>query len=193
MRTNVFRIVAATGALATAISVAAAVLQLRAPKAELPLALAARPRTGTELVLVLLVSSECAASQLAGLPEAVARITDSLSARAKREGLQFHTLAVALDVEPVRGVEFLRSMGNFDEIASGRGWFGLGSVVFMVRDQAGAMALPQVVLLRRELVVDAVPSVSRDQIVARRVGADEIAHLADNLRQLVLQEPRSDQ
>ena len=107
------------------------------------------------------------------------RIRSSLAQQAKAEGKRFVYVGVAVDEEPRVGLEFLKRFGPFDEVMSGGSWLGTGSVDFMVRGSPGPLALPQLLVLERDVHTahDAI-AISQDRIVRRALGFVDIFKLA---------------
>jgi hypothetical protein len=141
-----------------------------------------RPRAGTEFLVVFIASSDCGASTYPGLQEAMGSIRADLLRTAEASGKLFVSIGVALDRDPWRGLEFLRSFGPFDELLSGGSWLNSGALAFLVRDLPGRRAIPQLVLVERHVEMDdgVIASVS-DKLVGRKIGADAILAFAELL------------
>lgn len=126
--------------------------------------------------VVILVSSSCAASQRLD-PSWVEDLRSTLLARGVREGVSVSIVGVAVDQSWTRGIDFLRRVGTFDEVRSGRDWWGSGAVEFMYRDLAGPTAIPQVVVVKRQVTMRgdlADLQFGEDRLLARKVGLDEL-------------------
>ena len=114
-----------------------------------------RAPEGAQLVMVFLGSSTCGASQYPGLDRAVQDLRRTLSVSAARQQRRFVSVGVALDQDPRQGMGFLKRFGPFDEVLSGGGWLNTGALVFIVREFPAPRALPQLVVIERD--VDNVP------------------------------------
>lgn len=137
--------------------------------------------SGTEVLAVLIVSSTCEASHDARLPEALTRIRARLASQAAREGKRFYLIGVAIDHQPSDGISFLTRFGSFDEVVAGRGWFGTGSIDYIVRGLPGPRATPQLLVLERDIVVGLFKKASSDREVTRQIGVNEIVAFAEAL------------
>lgn len=134
-----------------------------------------RLRDGTELVAVFVVSSGCVFSRDPTLPAALAGTRRELQARAEKSGKRFVSIGVALDADPTEGTRFLERFGTFDELIVGGGWLNVGFLSFIARDLPGPLATPQLVVVERDIVVDQrVFDVSRDRLLGRYIGVDQI-------------------
>ena len=145
-----------------------------------------RPRPGTEVLAVFLASSTCGALEYPGLVEAMDRIRRTLRAAASREGKTFVAVGVSLDQDPWHGAEFLKKLGQFDEILSGGSWLNTGSIAFILRDFPGRRSIPQLVLVERDVTMsgnNGVESVN-DRFVTRKIGAEAIVNFAASLSDL---------
>ena len=140
---------------------------------------ASRAETGTELIAFFITSSTCAASKGPELPVALEKIYVRLAELAKQEGKRFVKVGVAVDEIPADGLRYLATFGSFDELMSGGGWLGSGSVALLIRDLPAPISTPQLLVVERSIQVQGnTIQVSADRIVARRIGADEIASFA---------------
>lgn len=136
-----------------------------------------------ELLLVFIGSSTCGASEAPGFPEALATVQTALGERAAAFGLSFGTLGVAIDHSPRKGIAFLESMGDFDELIAGRGWINQGGVSFVWRHLPGESAIPQIVVLARNVSTQPASShylIGADHLVARIVGIEEFFRWASH-------------
>ena len=108
-----------------------------------------RSRTGTQLVMVYFGSSRCAGSNRPELPAAVEALKRGLAGSARREGMSFMAIGVALDWAPEAGIEYLSKVGRFDEVAAGYNWGNSLALRYMWAEASVAPATPQVVLYKR--------------------------------------------
>lgn len=134
-----------------------------------------RLASSNELVMVFIGSAHCAASRDPSLPGVIRSAGESLAKIARKEGIPLVVIGAALDWSPFDGLAYLQSVGAFDEVISGRNWANSAALEYLWVDHPGPPSLPQVVLLRRELLVDASGiSVSDERLIARKIGLPEI-------------------
>jgi len=139
----------------------------------------ANSKEGKELVLIVVGSSKCGASQSRDLEAAVKKIRQGLRTQATDNHQRFVTMGLALDEDPEVGLEFLRKFGSFDEIMTGGGWTSTGSLAYIVRDLPGRRAVPQLVVLERDVAISKTGVAAvQSTLVGRKVGLDEIAAFA---------------
>jgi hypothetical protein len=144
-----------------------------------------QPRTGTQLLMIFVGSSTCGASRYPGLPATLRNIRQLLAEQARRQGKAFVSVGLSVDQDPWIGSEFLKPYGPFDEILSGRGWLNTGAIAFVVRDFPAQRAIPQLILLERDVEVeDSSISTVADRLTGRRIGVREIVSLAHELAEL---------
>src|SRR5690348_2492434 len=110
-------------------------------------------KSGPELVAVFMAASTCGASHNPALPHILDSIRVRLRERAAREGEQLVVIGVSLDDDPATGIGFLSRFGKFDAVIAGGGWAGPGALDYMVRDLRGELAMPQLVLLSRDVTI----------------------------------------
>jgi hypothetical protein len=139
---------------------------------------------GPELLVVFVTSSGCGASQYAGLTSALPLIRERLRLKAGRAGRRFVSIGVAVDQDPSIGIEFLKKFGPFDEVISGGGWLNTGSVMFMIRDFPSREALPQLVLLERDVSVTKASGISQvnERLVDRKIGNIDIVTYSQSIK-----------
>ncbi len=131
--------------------------------------------SGVEVLAVVIGSQSCGASTTPGFSGAIARILTELETDATRHGRRFSSVGVALDQSPADGIQFLSTIGSFDEVMVGRSWLNSGAVHYIWRDIAGMPALPQLVLVERSVSVgERSISIGSDKLLARHVGIDQI-------------------
>ena len=137
-------------------------------------------KSGPELVAVFMVASTCRASHNPALPHILDSIRVRLGERAARAGEQLVMIGVSLDDDPATGLGFLSRFGKFDALIAGGGWAGPGALDYMIRDLRGELAMPQLVLLSRDVTIGqtAIAS-SSDHVLGRYVGPSQMAILAD--------------
>jgi len=136
------------------------------------------PLEVVETVLVLVVDPECGASTNRTLIPAWKRLVSALSLLDPRGRLW--RVGIAVSSDPLAGFRFLEAFGNFEEVAAGGGWMNSAVRRYLSQDLPGPVAVPQVILIERQLVVRRVgaPATAREQILQRRVGLEDISRLA---------------
>ena len=86
------------------------------------------------------------------------------------------TLGVARDWRVDAGIEHLRKFTAFDEVAVGRSWANHAIQEYLYGDLPGLGATPQVIVVARTFDnLKGHVSVTRERVVARVTGLDEIA------------------
>lgn len=141
-----------------------------------------RLRSGNELVLVLVGSSTCGASKEPLLPAALSSVGRYYEDSTRAHGETLVSVGVALDWDLNAGLNFLNAIGSFDEISIGRNWLNSQAVSYFWRDHPGEPALPQLMLVRRQVdVSNQVIGVSRDTVIKRWVGVPAILRLSEKL------------
>jgi len=157
--------------------VTAAALNLRRSDADsgLPLGGVPEPQFGDEIQIVVMVSRECRACQVLGEQPIIDSLVQAVRGQAQAADLKTKLTGVAVDESWELGVDFLTSIGDFDEILAGRSWLNTGVVLFGHRDMPGVIGVPQVVVIRRNVSqVGERTVIDPDQLLARKVGLDEL-------------------
>jgi len=133
-----------------------------------------------EVVVVLVVSALCGASNDPRLPQAWRAIVAAETEVASGSAYGFRVIGSAIGNPAGAGVSFLEGFGPFDEVTSGRGWEAIGGMMFLFGDLVGPSAVPQVVKIRRTVVRREVggPHIEDVRVVGRWVGVDPILALA---------------
>ena len=134
------------------------------------------------VVAIFVASSTCGASEFPGLHEALRDIRYTLGARARDGETRFVSVGVALDDDPWRGTEFLKTFGPFDEVLAGGSWLNTGAITFMLRDWPSPRTIPQLVLVERAVAGTELSVLSvTDRVVGRKIGAEAIVNYARTL------------
>lgn len=135
---------------------------------------AARPKSGSELVLVFIGASTCGACQSPEVARALRAIAKDVRTRAAMEGSGFATEGITTDTDLERGIRFLSDMHMFDEIVAGRGWLNSGAMRW-IWTSGGRAAEPQVILVRRDLDVQREGiTLKSEEVVERVVGSFDL-------------------
>jgi hypothetical protein len=134
-------------------------------------------RTAPQFVVLFIGSSTCGASTRPELPEALQRIRAGLANEAEAQGATISFVGVATDWSLPAGLKFLSPFGPFNQVIVGDGWLNTATVTYVWRDLPGAAALPQIVVLRRDVTVrpEAV-TISEDKLLIRKTGVDDLVN-----------------
>lgn len=133
--------------------------------------------SGTELALIYIGSSTCAAAKDPDLTVLVDSLAEVLRGVASERGFRFTTIGIAKDWETSDGLEHLGRFDEFDELIVGRGWLNAGGQRYVWRDIPGIAAVPQVLVVTRQIrYADSIHGydVNDEQLVARKAGLQEI-------------------
>jgi hypothetical protein len=107
-----------------------------------------------QAVMVLLIAQSCDVSGRSDVRTGVSRLhrtlTDSLAAK----GIPLWTVGVAVDVDPVAGLEALSVYPWLHEVIAGGGWLNSGVRRFVWESDQVPPRLPQAVFVRRRLQRD---------------------------------------
>lgn len=131
-------------------------------------------RSGEELVLVFIGASFCGAQRAPGFPAAVERAKMELAAQARARQVQFRAHAVSLDWKPAEAMAFLSHFGAFDEISIGSNWLNDGAVHYIWRDLPSEPAVPQLVIIQRQIEKGGTVRVRDERVVRRLLGTEQI-------------------
>jgi hypothetical protein len=107
--------------------------------------------SGREIVVVFISSTYCSGARAPGLHEAIERAKLTLRDRAGRDGAGFRVMGIALDWHADTGSAYLKEFGEFDEIAVGSNWFGLGPETFIWADTTASASIPQLLVYEHEV------------------------------------------
>jgi hypothetical protein len=154
-------------------------------------------RSGSQLVMVYLGSSTCAASNDSQLPEAIETLKLRLASYAEREEMSFVSIGVGLDWIPERGIEHLFRFGRFDEVSSGYSWGNSAGLQYMWSDRSIMPVTPQVVVYQR-LFSPSIDSTNQPryeqsglELLGAAAGVDEILQWVTQDSALPTAEPAS--
>lgn len=136
-------------------------------------------RSGEEVVLVFIGASFCGAQRAPGFPAIVERAKRDLARRARAGGRQFRAHAVALDWDPAEAMAFIRHFGAFDEISVGSNWLNDGAVRYIWRDLPSEPAVPQIVVLVREVEAGGAVRIRGERVARRLLGTEQISRWVD--------------
>lgn len=131
---------------------------------------------GPQLVAVYFGARDCGFCMQPAFKSAIRRLGTALATQAAAAGRTFHFLAVAVDWDAAEGVEYLRQLGEFDEISTGGKWLNTAVAQRLFLD--GRAGVPTLVLYER--TITAVPEndtlvFSPERELARFADAKRIA------------------
>ncbi|MDQ7039332.1 MAG: hypothetical protein Q9M35_00130 [Rhodothermus sp.] len=101
------------------------------------------------IALVYLGSPTCGPSNDPELLDLLNRIRKELPKKARAQGLAFRMVGVAISRNVRMGLDHLRKMGPFHEVATGARWYSL-PMHYLQTVAPGIRATPQVVLLHQD-------------------------------------------
>jgi hypothetical protein len=135
--------------------------------------------TGTQLRFIYFGKKSCPWCQREETKEIVRAAKAAIAALAEGHGMSFHSAGVGLDWSASDGIEYIMSVGSFDEVAAGYGWANAYAARYFWGDVAGKASVPQVVVLRRKIEAPdslGTPSYtfSSEDLIARYVGLEEL-------------------
>jgi hypothetical protein len=96
--------------------------------------------------MVLLGARGCGASRGTPMLAALLDVRDSLRATARRRGIPFAFIGVALDQDPDVGLRWLQEIGGFDEISAGGGLLNAAVTEYVWRQSTGMVVTPEVIV-----------------------------------------------
>lgn len=125
---------------------------------------------GRQVLAFVLVSSRCGYCQKLETKRAIRSIRGLLAESSEREGYRSSTVVgVAVDADLHEGLQYITNIGfpSFDEISVGGAWLNEQLVRFVWRERTADAAVPQVVIVSRELTATPLP-------LRVRYGADSV-------------------
>jgi hypothetical protein len=112
---------------------------------------------------------------MTGFDASMREALGALRKRAASRNQRLVLLGVSTDESPEIGVKWLERYGSFDALSVGHGWLNPSAVQYVWRDSPGQPALPQLVIVNREIEVGEVGiNIGPDSVVKRVLGAEEI-------------------
>lgn len=127
----------------------------------------------TEIVFIVVGSHACAWCRRPEMVAHVARASTALADIAKDRLFEFTRIGVTVDGSPQTGFEYLKWLGEFDQVMTGGGW---GNE--MARHYGAARGVPQVVVTKRTIMrnkLGFVDAVKDEQLLTRKIGLFEIS------------------
>lgn len=136
-------------------------------------------KPGRQLIAYILLSSHCGQCQRADTKAAVGSVRNLLRTNMARDFRSTTTVGVLIEGDLTEGFDYLNSIGhkNFDEISIGNAWLNEHLVKLVWRDKTTVAAVPQVVLVARDMSATLRPfnvTYGRDSVIAVLFGRDEV-------------------
>lgn len=131
-------------------------------------------RKGKEIVLVLVGAAFCGAQREPGFPQAVEDAKLRVREQARSRGAQFRAVAVSLDWKTDEALAFLEGFGAFDEVTVGSNWLNEGARRYIWRDLPGPAAVPQLLVIEREIEIEPQVQVRSERVIKRLAGAPPV-------------------
>lgn len=136
------------------------------------------PTVDHEIALVVIGSPECEFSTSQEVREAIRKLKTEVVATAAEAGADFRLIGVSVNGDPMEGVAFLKTLGQFDEITAGGFFRNSAAQEFLFGDAPGVAATPQVILLDRQGDPDGPSGMFSEVVLARLAGAPSILNAA---------------
>jgi hypothetical protein len=136
---------------------------------------AQRNPSGREIIAVYISASTCVANTDPAFKPAVREVMRRLGAQRDSASRNVTITGVSIDWAPRVGIAYLDSLGEFDEIVSGRNWFNSAATRYVWQASRGKPEIPQIVLLERTVTMgESAVKISGERELARFVGGDSI-------------------
>ena len=140
-----------------------------------------QPGVTPEYVLVYIGSAGCAVCQDEYLPGYIDIISTQLREDAKADSATYRSVGIAIDFVADVGIEHLSSISSFGEIISGSSWTNSGVLKYVWDTFPGEPSTPQVVVVRRDVMMSQTSmSVQNERVVRRVVGLPAIQRWAES-------------
>ena len=128
-----------------------------------------------ERLVVFLGSSACRASTRDSLRDDLRILGGMLHEQDSVMSVRTFMIGVSTDYDVVSGTEYLTALYPFDEITVGRGFLNVAVSHFLLGQAESALAIPQILVIDRQIHVDSIAiSVGPSSLVRRVIGADSI-------------------
>lgn len=131
-------------------------------------------RAGKEIVLVLVGAAFCGAQRKPGFPQAVEDAKLRVREQATARGAQFRAVAVSLDWKTDEAMSFLEGFGAFDEVTVGSNWLNEGARRYIWRELPGPAAVPQLLVIERDIEIEPQVLVRSERVIKRIAGAPPV-------------------
>jgi len=142
--------------------------------------------SGPQLEMVFIGSPRCKWSNQPELPALINKIRSDLSILADSLGMSFNAVGIAVDWDPVAGLEYLAGIGQFNEMSSGGNWGNSMVLKHIWSDGSAVPSTPQLLVYSRDLRVPSVggawasfAEINREKVFGK-VGFQAIKGWAEN-------------
>ena len=131
---------------------------------------------GRQVVAVYIGATTCGPCRRPETKAAIARMKPLVAAHAKQSGAAFSAMVVSLDWDLKGGLEFVQSLGAFDEYVFGASWVNTAAQRFFWSDSLAAPSIPQVIVFERtvKLPTGTRITIGPDRMLRRVVGDSAI-------------------
>ena len=134
---------------------------------------------GREVVVVFISASFCIANRQPDFKPAVREMMRRVGVQRDSGKRTLSVTGVALDWSPRVGFAYLDSLGAFDEIVTGRNWFGSAAARHIWQAPDGVAMVPQVVFVERTVEHGGQRvTITGERELGRITGGDKIAEWA---------------
>lgn len=132
---------------------------------------------GTELVIIVIGTSDCPGCVWEPFQESIKTLRDSVRHRATARGWSVTTIGVAMDYNVMNGLRFIDGLGEVDEISVGNNWINSLLLRYLWIDNPGPPIIPQVIILKRtiEMSNESGPSSLTETVLHRQIRGQGIA------------------
>ena len=108
-------------------------------------------RDGPKLTLVYFTGSNCAPCNFPEVKSAVLEAKRIVAEKALARGVGFTTIGVAIDEDPEKGLEFLKSVGPFDQLSAGGEFANLVVLETMAKTPRQLIAIPMILVFEQSI------------------------------------------
>lgn len=107
------------------------------------------PQGESELVIIYIGSSSCAASNIEELISPIKELKEKVSKHANYLNTGFHSIGVSKDQVSIEELKHLSKHGTFNEVIIGKSWSNLGVLKYIYNDFQGPPQIPQIIITKR--------------------------------------------
>jgi hypothetical protein len=134
-----------------------------------------RPGHRHELLFVVIASSRSRGSKAPGFEEHLAAARRLVARQATVRGAVFASIGVSVDPVLEEGLALLKRYGPFDEVDAGDNWENLGTAAFFWGGLHSEAAIPQVLVVSRDVNDDGrVIVLGTERLLVRKIGSDSL-------------------
>lgn len=126
-----------------------------------------------EINLVYIGSSKCAFSNNPEVYSTVDLIKSELNTKANFYNVGFSAIGIAVDWDPMIGIDHLKKFGHFDEVITGNSWSNNGIIKY-VGEMGQEPSTPQIIVTYRTYTKAIKTNVLKEKYVMSLSGKQEI-------------------